>query len=196
MEMIIIGFSGIDGSGKTTQISLVQTALVEIGKTSIRYKHRFKQPSENSVPLSKLDECLDLLSDYCCQFRNFIHSYGSQYDYILCDRSLLCYLVYALVDYNLDEFEFVKLTSLISKDIIPHCTLLFETPVNAAIKRIDLRTEKPRDKNETIEKLIQYKRTYENISKANLIPNIHTVNGLDTMNAVTNRIINVITKLY
>lgn len=92
--MKIIGFSGIDGSGKTTQISLVKNALSEIGVSSIIYRHRFKQPSDNIVPLSKLDECLDLLSDYNCHFRRFIHLHCRQNNFILCDRSLLCYLVF------------------------------------------------------------------------------------------------------
>ena len=80
--------------------TLVQNALLEIGESSIIYKHRFKQPSDNTVPLSKLDECLDLLSDYSDRFSHFIHSYSHQHNYILCDRSILCYLVYALVDCN------------------------------------------------------------------------------------------------
>lgn len=36
--MIIIGFSGIDGFGKTTQISLVQNSLLEIGESSITFE--------------------------------------------------------------------------------------------------------------------------------------------------------------
>lgn len=190
-----IGFSGIDGSEKTTQISLVQNALLEIGESSIIYKHRFKQPSDNTVPLSKLDECLDLLSDYSGRFSHFIHSYSHQHNYILCDRSILCYLVYALVDFNLDESEFVMLVNAVSKDVIPHCTVLFETPVDVAIKRIETRIEKPPDANETIDKLIQYKRVYESISKSIIVPNIHTINGFNTMNAIIFRIMSIITNI-
>lgn len=192
--MKIIGFSGIDGSGKTTQISLVQNALLEIGESSIIYKHHFKQPSVNYVSMSKLDECLELALDYNCQFSRFIHSCNGRCNYILCDRSLLCYLVNGIVEFNLDETELIVLFNTVSKEVIPHCTVLLEIPIDIAFSRIQMRIEKPPETHETVAKLIQYKRAYDYISDLNLVPNIHTVNGFNTMTAITLQIINIITK--
>lgn len=192
--MKIIGFSGIDGSGKTTQITKIQNELSKMNKSSIIYKHRFRQPYENFVYRSNLDECIELAMDYNEQFCHFKQACDGRYDYILCDRTIVCYLVKAITEFNLNEDQVIKVFNIVSKNVIPDCTILFDISMDIAYERIQMRIEKPPESNETIAKLTQYKRAYDNILHLNFVPNVHIVSGSETMNVVTMQIIKIVTQ--
>lgn len=152
----IIAFCGIDGSGKSTQLKLTKDYLSKDAKVMVA--------KLNYSPLNKMGDSkiFDLvLKGYSglkiiSYYYNLQHVDAFNYDYILCDRHLLCYLAYAYA-YKVPRLDIVRNLLFMVDD--PDLTLYFDVPVNVSLNRISKRSF--RDRNENFKTLTMAKQGYE-----------------------------------
>ena len=152
----IIAFCGIDGSGKTTQLKLTKDYLSETGSVFVAKLDYF--------PLNKMGDnyFLDMaLKGYSAlkiiaYYYELQHHEAFNYDYILCDRHLLCYLAYAHA-YNIPFLKFIRDLLFLVDD--PDQTFYFDVPVEVALSRVSKRPSM--DRSENIATLTKAKEGYE-----------------------------------
>lgn len=152
----IIAFCGIDGSGKSTQLKLTRDYLSKDAKVLVA-KLEYS-------PLNKMgdNKFFDLVLKGYSGLRIISYYYDLQhkdalnYDYILCDRHLLCYLAYAYA-YNIPHLNIVRDLLFMVDD--PDMTFYFDVPVDVALNRISKRSF--RDRNENVDTLTKAKQGYE-----------------------------------
>ena len=118
-------------------------------------------------------------------YYNLQHKEVYDYDYILCDRHLLCYLAYAYA-YNIPHLDIVRQLLFMVDD--PDLTLYFDVPVDVALDRVSKRSF--RDKNENVKTLTQAKEGYEHVM--GLFDNVYKINNtlsvLDSFEMVKEKI--------
>ena len=170
----IIAFCGIDGSGKSTQLRLVRDYLSENAKVLVA--------KINYSPLNKMGDnrLFDLaLKGYSgLKIIAYYHDLQQKdvfnYDYILCDRHLLCYLAYAYA-YDVSHLDMVRKLLFMVDD--PDLTFYFDVPVSVAMDRISKRSF--RDKNENVDTLTKAKKGYE--YTMGIFDNVYRINGTDSI---------------
>lgn len=181
----IIAFCGIDGAGKSTQIKLSKDYLSKSAKVLVAkldYSPFNKMGNNKFFDLTlKGYSGLKIISYYY----NLQHKEVYDYDYILCDRHLLCYLAYAYA-YNIPHLDIVRQLLFMVDD--PDLTLYFDVPVDVALDRVSKRSF--RDKNENVKTLTQAKEGYEHVM--GLFDNVYkidnTLSVLDSFEMVKERI--------
>lgn len=184
----IIAFCGIDGCGKSTQLKLTKDYLSKTSKVLVA--------KLNYSPFNKMgkNRFLDLALKGYSGFRIISYYYDLQnkdvfnYDYILCDRHLLCYLAYAYA-YNIKHLDIIKEFLFMVND--PDLTFYFDVPVEEALKRISVRSF--RDKNENFKTLTLAKEGYEKAMK--LFDNVYRIDGTLTSNECLSLVIDKVKSL-
>ncbi len=176
MKAKTIAFCGIDGCGKTTQLKLVKDFLapkkVLIAKTSY-------QPLNDMGQNKILDLLLEARSGFEI-LRYYLllqHKDINNYDFVLYDRYLLCFLAYAYA-YDVHALRLIKYFLKVIKD--PDLTLYFDINPNLALTRI-LNRGKPLDKNENIDTLTKAKEGYTKLMP--LFPNVEVIDASNDINA-------------
>ena len=151
----IIAFCGIDGCGKSTQLKLTNDYLSKSAKVLVS--------KINYSPLNKMgdNKCLDIFLKGYSAFKiiSYYHDLQnevSNYDYILCDRHLLCYLAYAYA-YGIGHLDLIRKLLFMVKN--PDLTFYFDVPVDEALRRISGRSVK--DRNENFKTLTLAKEGYK-----------------------------------
>ena len=166
----IIAFCGIDGSGKSTQLKLTKEYLSKEAKVLVA-----RLPYS---PLNKMgdNKFFDLILKGYSGLRIISYYYDLQrkqinnYDYILCDRHLLCYLAYAYA-YNVPHLKIVRDLLFMVDD--PDLTFYFDVPVDMALERINKRSFK--DRNENARVLSKAKEGYEYVM--GLFDNVYRIDN-------------------
>ncbi len=166
----IIAFCGIDGSGKSTQLKLTKDYLSQRAKVMVA--------KMDYSPLNKMgdNKVIDMfLKGYSgLKIINYYfklqHFDTTNYDYILCDRHLLCYLAYAHA-YGVSHLKFIRDLLFMVDD--PDLTLYFDVPVQVALDRINKRSF--RDKNENVLTLTEAKKGYD--YAMTLFKNVYKIDG-------------------
>ena len=148
MKSKFISFEGIDGSGKTTQIKLLNDRLLSIGQKSVV----FREPGDTSVSdkirkilldrrNSKLfdntESLLFFSSRHQLLFEKIIPALNKGL-FVLCDRfndSTIAYQGYGK-DEDISELELVS--DFATKGIKPDITFYLDIDVNLSIKRREL----------------------------------------------------------
>ena len=184
----IIAFCGIDGCGKSTQLKLTKDYLSKTSKVLVA--------KLNYSPFNKMgkNRFLDLALKGYSGFRIISYYYDLQnkdvfnYDYILCDRHLLCYLAYAYA-YNIKHLDIIKEFLFMVND--PDLTFYFDVPVEEALKRISVRSF--RDKNENFKTLTLAKEGYEKAMQ--LFDNVYKIDGTLTSNECLSLVIDKVKSL-
>ena len=178
----IISFSGIDGSGKTTQINLMEDYLKAAG-------YRVKTTKVQFAALEVIYEyCQRHFGDSCAYDRMppFVVRMGLAYDvahhylqlekelagynFLLCDRHKIDFIAYGIAyGCNPQEMEWVeKILSLVNEpDIIIH----FKTDLKTSQARIQKRTQKLPRSDEELAILSKVKQSFKNLlgQKENVI---------------------------
>lgn len=152
----IIAFCGIDGCGKSTQLKLVKDNLSKSCKVMVAKLDYF--------PLNKMgdNKYLDMILKGYSGLRIIDYYKRLQskdvfnYDYILCDRHLLCYLAYAYA-YGIGHLDLIRKLFFMVKN--PDLTFYFDVPVDEALRRISGRSFK--DRNENFKTLTLAKEGYK-----------------------------------
>ena len=170
MKAKTIAFCGIDGSGKTTQLKLVKDFLtpkkVLIAKAGYHPLNEMGQSKLLDLML-EAKSGIEILKYYLKLQNKDIYDY----DFILYDRYLPCFLAYAYA-YNVHCLKLIRNALKILQD--PDLTLYFDIDPNTAIERI-LKRDKPLDKSENIDTLTKAKEGYELLMK--LFPNVENIDA-------------------
>ena len=152
----IIAFSGIDGSGKSTQLNLIYQELIT--------KYNVYISKINYMPLNNMNK--NIIKDLLIEFKSGIEIlkqamalYNKNFDYILCDRYIMCYLAYAYI-YGIEPIDLIRKMLFFIKN--PDLTLYFNVDVEIALKRIkERRTDFA--KHENYDSLVRAKKGYEKL---------------------------------
>ena len=154
----IIAFSGIDGSGKSTQLQLIYNELIT--------NYRVFISKIEYMPLNEMNKSLikNLLIDFksgieILKQATDIHTKDNKFDYILCDRYLMCYLAYAYL-YGIEPVDLIRKMLFFIKN--PDLTLYFDIDVDLALNRIKQRNSEI-NKHENYESLMKAKKGYEKL---------------------------------
>ena len=154
----IIVFSGIDGSGKSTQLKLLYDELIN--------NYRVFVSKIEYMPLNEMNK--NLIRNLLIEFRSGfeilkqvteIHTKDNKFDYVLCDRFLMCYLAYAYM-YGIEPIELIRKMLFFIKN--PDLTLYFDSDVDLALSRIKGRDTEIK-KHENYESLMKAKKGYEKL---------------------------------
>lgn len=181
----LIVLEGLDGSGKTTQITKIAEYLDSIGiKTWVT-----KEPQDNR-PIGQLlrrflsgDEKSDLrvaASLFAADRLDHIIRPGGILEmlkngtYVLCDRYYLSNYAYNMVDVNIEWI--IALNSEAAKLCKPDLHIYVDVPANIALSRITKRGE-----NELFENLERLKIVHDNyeilLNRLSSVENIFRVDG-------------------
>ena len=154
----IIVFAGIDGSGKSTQLELLNNELIKSYRVFIS---KIEYMSLNDMNKSLIRNLLIEFKSGIEILKQTIGLYtkDNKFDYILCDRYLMCYLAYAYV-YGIEPIELIRKMLFFIKN--PDLTLYFDIDVDLALKRIQ-EWDSALDKHENYESLSKDKEGYEKL---------------------------------
>ncbi len=190
-----ISFEGIDGCGKTTQISLVSKYLDEkkISNTIVR------EPGDTKVSealrtilldkrnnISHNTETLLFLAARSQLVNEVILPKLKNNDFVLCDRYLDSTAVYQGFGYNLNLDLINNMNIFATNNLFPMLTIIFDIDPEVAINRIE-RNNLDRMESKGIDYFNRVREGYNMISK--LYPDrckiIHC-NGKDIMSVFSN----------
>lgn len=145
MVIMFITLEGIEGSGKTTQISHIREFLDRIGRPCVTTREpggtRIGQGIRSLLldPRSKdLDSVAELLlyfADRAQHVRGVIKPALDAGKTVLCDRFFDATLVYQGVARGLDAGFVKRLHRLVFDDLKPDLTLLLDLPVETGLSR-------------------------------------------------------------
>ena len=110
------------------------------------------------------------MEQYFSYYYSLQHKEAFDYDYILCDRHLLCYLAYAYA-YDASHLNIIRDLLFMVDD--PDMTFYFDVPVDGALDRINKRLVKTR--NENVDTLTKAKEGYEQAMK--LFKNVYRIDN-------------------
>ena len=166
----LVGFSGIDGSGKSTQLARLADVLERLGvqplcgKTSLHAATSIFRLSEKlsgdpyayhpTIPatLREFAIACDVVKHHFDVIAPRLHTAPI----ILLDRCVFCYRIYAQV-YQADVTWIAPLYDLIPA---PDITLLLDVPVEVAYERRHQRQEKPAKSDEQADFLALIRQAY------------------------------------
>lgn len=177
----IIAFSGIDGSGKSTQLKLIYNELIT--------NYRVFISKIEYMPLNDMNK--NLIKNLLIEFKSGIeilkqateiHTKNNKFDYILCDRYLMCYLAYAYL-YGIEPIELIRKLLFFIKN--PDLTLYFDIDVNLALTRIKERNSEI-NKHENYESLVQAKKGYEKLY--NSFGNLEIINANQSIGEINSNV--------
>ncbi len=184
----VIAFSGIDGSGKSTQLKLVKNSLEQNNRVFVA---KIAYSPLNDMGKNKLiDSVLKCRSglEIIKYYKLLELNECKKYDYILCDRHLMCYLAYAHA-YGVNNLNFIRKLLGFVKD--PDLTLYFDINVNTALERINERGRKV-DKNENFYTLSKAKEGYDDMFS--IMDNIERINANKSESEIASNVNNVLHK--
>jgi dTMP kinase len=174
----LIIFEGIDGSGKSTQARYFAKKL---NAFYFREPKFFKKEILQKIhPLTELFLFLADRSEVYSRIKNIIRVNPRESAFIILDRSFPSTLAYQLIGRNLKKLisldDYLKIDFLSRQKIEPDLVIVFDVPVDIALKRLKKKT-----KFEEKKFLIKVRKAYLNLSKKF---NWYVVDGLKDKNEV------------
>ena len=158
-----ISIEGVEGAGKSTQISFIHDYLVEKGKTVVmtrepggkelseKIRELLLTPSELAMGVDT--ELLLMFAARAEHIKQLIAPALARGDWVLCDRFVDATFAYQGGGRGVDQQRIQQLADWTLKDLLPTLTLLFDLPVELGLKRVV-------ERNEAIDRFEQEKVTF------------------------------------
>lgn len=192
----VVGFSGIDGSGKSTQLARLDARLRQYGvepwcgkavlhATTSIFRLSEKLLGDPYAYHPTIPATLREFTVACDVVKHYFEVVAPRLQsapILLLDRSVFCYRTYAQV-YQADMTWIAPLYDLIPA---PHVTLLLDIPVEAACARMELRQEKAAKSDEQADFLALIREGY--LQRAATDPSVYRIDALRPPEAVLEQI--------
>ena len=201
---MFLTFEGIEGSGKSTQIKILKSALekvhfdVEItrepGCGAVGQLIRKIILDVPDLDLDSFSELSLFCVDRAQHVRELIRPMLNKGKIVLCDRYCDSTLAYQGYGRKLD-IDLVKKMSIASTlGLMPNVTILLDISVNTALSRIVERPGRNKIDDESFDFHTRVKKAYLGIAKDS--PRVHVINGEDEEGNVHQEIKNCLSKNF
>jgi len=193
---LLVGLSGIDGSGKSTQVKIIRDGLIAHGIDAVSLRHRLDAAGTiNLLAQALTGNRFAYHPMIPATLRSFVIACDTVADYnrivtphlvkgrvVLWDRSQFCFSCYAEA-YGADMHWVDKVLGLIPA---PDLIILLDLPAEAAYARLEHRRGKPIRSDESVDVLRRARRVY--LRRAGFSANVRVVSAIGSIDDVTERI--------
>lgn len=172
MKGIFITFEGLDGAGKTTQVSMLQKYLSSLkksvfltrepGGTGIGEKIREMLKTYLMEPITEL---LLFYASRAEHIKKIVLPMLERGDIVICDRFVDSSIAYQVYGRGMEEQAVVNLNHMTVGELKPQITVLLKIPPQMIQRRAQMRFESDRWDNESIEFCKRVSKGYEEITK-------------------------------
>ena len=172
-----ISLEGVEGAGKSTQVSFIQDCLTSLGKTVV--VTREPGGTELSEKIRKLlleptgtamaddTELLLMFASRAEHISQVINPAIHRGDWVLCDRFLDATYAYQGGGRGIQRQRIRQIADWTLKGLIPDLTILFDLPVELGLKRVVERQEKiDRFEQEKVDFFKKIRQSYLHSAKA------------------------------
>jgi dTMP kinase len=141
-----ISIEGVEGAGKSTQVSFIQDCLTKFGKTVIvtrepggtelseKIRNLLLEPSH--IAMADDTELLLMFASRAEHISQVINPALHRGDWVLCDRFLDATYAYQGGGRGMQRQRIQQIADWTLKGLIPDLTLLFDLPVELGLKRV------------------------------------------------------------
>lgn len=183
--MKTIAFCGIDGAGKTTQLTQISENLANCGYktcvTKIQHVPFYKYESEIITQYEiRVHMAFEFADYYIHRIRELEHE---NCDFMLCDRHALCQLAFAMT-YGINKKQRQVLEEIFAIPGQPDITFYFDVPLDVALNRIHARA-KPARVHETKEILGPTLQNYKTLIHSDRFSNTVCIDAEKNANQQT-----------
>ena len=193
----LISFEGIDGSGKSTQIRLLQKFFNKTKRKAIFTREpggtkeaeliRSLILSKNKeVNFEKKTEILLLLAARYEHFKKLIKPEIFKGKTIICDRFIDSTLAYQCTENTELEKFYFKISKMLIKQFEPNLTILLDIPASKALDRINNRKNNNKYDQRNKHYFTKVRKSYSVLAKNNL--RIKKFNALEKKNILADQI--------
>jgi len=166
-----ISIEGVEGAGKSTQVSFIQDYLTSLGKIVVvtrepggtelseKIRHLLLEPSSNSM--ANDTELLLMFASRAEHVSQVINPALHRGDWVLCDRFLDATYAYQGGGRGIQRQRIQQIADWTLRGLIPDLTLLFDLPVELGLERVLERKEgMDRFEQEKIEFFQKIRKSY------------------------------------
>ncbi len=180
----LIVFEGIDGTGKTTQLSLLARVLCQRGLPVIStreptdgiYGRKIRELYRDRERISRREELELFLTDRREHVRELLEPALQSGKIVLCDRYVFSTLAYQGAA-GLDQDEILRQNSFAPT---PDLVLLFKAPPETGIARITGRRHESLNDFEQADTLVRVARIFDSLDQ----PYIHRIDATGTITTI------------
>ncbi len=148
MDGIFITFEGLDGAGKTTQVSLLHSYLSSLGKSVFLTREpggtgvgeRIRDMLKGSF-MEPITELLLFYASRAEHAKKIVKPMLARGDIVICDRFVDSSIAYQVFGRGVDEKIIENLNEMTIGELKPDLTILLKIPSHAAQRRAQMRFE-------------------------------------------------------
>ena len=172
-----ISIEGVEGAGKSTQVSFIQDYLTSLGKIVVvtrepggtelseKIRHLLLEPSSNSM--ANDTELLLMFASRAEHVSQVINPALHRGDWVLCDRFLDATYAYQGGGRGIQRQRIQQIADWTLRGLIPDLTLLFDLPVELGLERVlERKEDMDRFEQEKIDFFQKIRKSYLKSAKA------------------------------
>jgi len=172
-----ISIEGVEGAGKSTQVSFIQDYLTSLGKTVVvtrepggtelseKIRNLLLEPSPNSMDNDT--ELLLMFASRAEHVSKVINPALHRGEWVLCDRFLDATYAYQGAGRGIQRQRIQQIADWTLKGLTPDLTLLFDLPVELGLERVlERKGEMDRFEQEKINFFKKIRKSYLKSAKA------------------------------
>ena len=172
-----ISIEGVEGAGKSTQVSFIQDYLTSLGKTVVvtrepggtelseKIRNLLLEPSPNSMDNDT--ELLLMFASRAEHVSKVINPALHRGEWVLCDRFLDATYAYQGAGRGIQKQRIQQIADWTLKGLTPDLTLLFDLPVELGLERVlERKGEMDRFEQEKINFFKKIRKSYLKSAKA------------------------------